>query len=110
MPSAAEFANLPFNAMLGNRAQFPFMMLIPGQAATVMLDSSSFGAGNDVSFDLRENSEERFEGSFSASVNDVASQSGYSVAGEMIWHVDSLCSLDVILELAANPLPANLVP
>jgi hypothetical protein len=110
MPSAAEFANLPFNAMLGNRAQFPFMMLIPGQAATVMLDSSSFGAGNDVSFDLRENSEERFEGSFSASVTDMASQSGYSVAGEMIWHVDSLCSLDVILELAANPLPANLVP
>ena len=109
LPSASDFTNLPFNAMLGNRSQFPFMMLIPGQGGTVMLDTSSFGAGKEVSFDLLENSEERFEGSFSILVNDIASQSGYSVEGEMIWHVDSICSMDVILELAANPLPAGLI-
>lgn len=110
MPSASEFANLPLYAMFGNRSQFPFMLLIPGQGGSVMLESTSFGVGQEASFNLLEDSKERFEGSFSASVNDMATQSGYSVDGEMIWHVDSFCSLDVILELAANPLPAGLLP
>ncbi len=74
-----------------------------------MLDSSSFGIGQQVSFNLLENSQERFEGSFSASVTDMASQSEINIDGEMIWHVDSICSMDVILELAANPLPAGLM-
>jgi len=110
MPSASEFTNLPLFAMFGNRSQFPFLMLIPGQGGTVMLDSSSFGIGQQVSFNLLENNQERFEGSFSASVTDMASQSAINIDGEMIWHVDSICSMDVILELAANPLPAGLMP
>jgi len=110
MPSPSEFANLPLYAMFGNRSQFPFMLLIPGQGGSVMLESTSFGVGQQVTFNLVEDSRERFEGSFSASVNDMATQSGYSVDGKMVWHVDSFCSLDVILELAANPLPAGLLP
>ncbi len=110
MPSPAEFANLPFYAMFGSRSQFPFMMLIPDQGGTVMLEKNSIALGQEIAFNLLENSQERFEGSFSVSVTDLMSQSGYSVAGEMMWHVDSFCSLDVILELAANPLPANLAP
>jgi len=110
LPSASDFANMPFNAIFGSRSQFPFMLLVPGQAGTVMLDSSSFWIGQQASFNLLENSQERFEGSFSASVTNMTSQSEINIDGEMIWHVDSFCSLDVILELAANPLPANFVP
>jgi len=110
MPSPAELSSLPFSAIFANRSQYPFMLLVPGQAATVMFDTSSFGVGQQVSFNMRENNQERFEGSFSASLTDMASQSSYAVQGEMIWHVDSFCSLDVILELAANPLPASLAP
>lgn len=109
MPSLSEFANLPFYGIFGNRAQFPFMLIIPGQGATTMLDNTSFGTGKEATLDLSENSQERFEGNFSVSVTDMASQSGYSIAGDLIWHVDSFCSLDVILELAANPLPAGLI-
>ncbi len=43
MPSPAEFANLPFFAIFGSRSQFPFMMLIPDQGGTVMLEKSSVG-------------------------------------------------------------------
>ncbi len=110
MPSASELSNLPFSAIFANRSQFPFMLIVPDQSATVMLDTSSFGVGQQASFNLQENSQERFEGSFSASLTDMRTQSGYSVQGEMIWHVDSFCSLDVIIELAANPLPASLAP
>lgn len=110
MPSAAELASLPFSAIFANRSQFPFMLVVPGQAATVMLESSNIGVGQQSSFNMVENSQERFEGTFSASVIDALSQEGYSVQGEMIWHVDSFCSLDVIIELAGNPLPASLAP
>jgi hypothetical protein len=75
-----------------------------------MLEKGSLALGQEVVFNLQENSQERFEGSFSVSVTDLMTQSGYSVAGEMAWHVDSICSLKTILELAANPLPANLAP
>jgi len=110
LPSPADFASLPFNAIFGSRSQFPFMMLIPDQGGTVMLEQNSLAAGQEVAFNLLENNQERFEGSFSVSVTDLMTQSGYSIAGEMFWHVDSFCSMDVILELAANPLPENLVP
>jgi len=110
LPTAEELSSLPFSAIFGSRSQYPFMLLVPGQAATVMLEGTSFGAGQQSQFNMQENSQQRFEGSFSASVTDMLSQSGYSVQGEMTWHVDSFCSLDVILELAANPLPASLAP
>jgi len=110
MPSPSDFANLPDYTMFGNRAQFPFMLLIPDTGGTVMLESTSFGTGPQVAINLIEDSQERVEGSFSVSVTDMMTQSGFSVEGELVWHVDSFCSLDVILELAANPLPAGLMP
>ena len=110
MPSPSDFANLPDYTIFGNRAQFPFMLLIPNQGGTVMLESTSFGVGEQVDINLSEDSQERVEGSFSVSVTDMMTQTGISIDGDLIWHVDSFCSLDVILELAANPLPANLMP
>ena len=53
MPSASELSNLPFSAIFGSRAQFPFMLIIPGESATVMLDSSSFGVGQQANFNLQ---------------------------------------------------------
>ena len=75
-----------------------------------MLESGILGLGQQAGVSLVEDSTERVEGGFSASVTDLMTQSGYNVNGELTWHVDSFCSLDVILELAANPLPANLAP
>ena len=110
MPSPSDFTNLPDYTIFGNRAQFPFMLLIPNQGGTVMLESSSFGVGPQVAINLIEDSQERVEGSFSVSVTNLMTQTGFSVDGDMVWHVDSFCSLDVILELAANPLPVGLLP
>ena len=109
LPSPSDFTNLPDFTMFGNRSQFPFMLLIPGQAGNVMLESNGIAVGQQVSINLIEDSQKRVEGSFSVSVTDLMTQSGFSVDGELIWHVDSICSLDVILELAANPLPAGLM-
>ena len=110
MPSPSDFANLPDYTIFGNRAQFPFMLLIPNQGGTVMLESARLGAGQQAAINLTEDSQERVEGNFSVSVTDMMTQTGFSVEGDLIWHVDSFCSLDVILELAANPLPAGLLP
>ncbi len=110
MPTPSELASLPEAFILGSRSQFPFMLLIPNQGGTVMLENGFPGIGQQVGVSLVEDSPERVEGGFTASVTDLMTQSGYSVTGELTWHVDSFCSLDVILELAANPLPADLAP
>lgn len=104
-------ANLPRSVMMGSREQFPFLMVIPGQAANAMLEENTLGiGGNQTSLNLSEETEQRVEGSFSAELTELTTQQQYSIQGDLIWHVDSFCSLDVMMELVENPLPAGLAP
>lgn len=110
LPSASELAALPPSYMLGNRAQFPFMFLIPGQSATAMFEGNSLAVGEQISLTNSEDSAVRKQGSFTATLMELMNQQTFSAQGEYTWHKDSLCSLDVILELAANPFPESMIP
>jgi len=104
-------ADLPRSVMMGSREQFPFLMVIPGQAANAMLEENSLGIGGpQTSVNLSEETEQRVEGSFSAELTELATQQKYSIQGDLIWHVDSFCSMDVMMELVENPLPAGMAP
>jgi hypothetical protein len=110
MPSPQELAGLPDSYLLGSQQGYPFLMVIPGQGLTAMLEANSLGIGNQVSLNLSEDTPERKHGSYSGSYSDLMSQSSISIQGDLIWHADSICSMDVILELIENPLPEGLNP
>lgn len=110
LPSPQELSSMPFGFFMGSRAQYPTFILIPGKGGTGVFSMMELAAGQQVSMNLSENSAERKQGGYSAALIDVMSQSNFSLQGELYWHGESLCSLDVILELARNPLPASLAP
>ena len=110
MPSPQELAGLPDSYLLGSQQGYPFLMVIPGQGLTAMLEANSPGIGNQVSLNLSEDTPERKTGSYSGSYSDLMTQSSVSIQGDLIWHADSICSMDVILELIENPLPEGLAP
>jgi hypothetical protein len=110
MPTASDLANMPFSVMMGDQDQFPFLLITPGQSAASMLESMTLGFGTQAVLDLSEDSDERMEGNFSATLTEMTTQQQYSVQGKLIWHVDSICSMDVVLELGENPLPGGLSP
>jgi hypothetical protein len=109
-PSASELATMPESFMLGNREQFPFMFIIPDQSAFAMFTGNTFAAGEQASVSKSEESVNRKQGTFSATLIDLMNQQPFSAQGEYTWHQDSLCSMDVILELAANPFPESMIP
>ncbi len=110
MPSPEELTGLPDSYLLGSQQQYPFLMMIPGQGLTTMLEANSLGIGNQISLNLSEDTAERKTGSYSGSFTDLLTQGSFSIQGDLIWHQDSICSLDVILELAENPYPESLTP
>jgi len=110
LPTPEQLSGMPFGVFLGSRRQYPTFILIPGNGATGVFSRTELTAGQQSSVNLSPNTAQKKEGSFSASMTDLNNQSQFSLQGDMYWHADSLCSLDVILELTRNPLPASLVP
>ncbi len=110
LPTPEELAGVPDSYILGSQEQYPFLVVIPGQSATALFDANLLGIGNQISLTLSEDSSQKKEGKFSASLIELTNQQSYSIQGDLIWHVDSICSMDVILELIENPLPAGLTP
>jgi hypothetical protein len=110
MPSPQELAGLPDSYLLGSQQQYPFLMIIPGQGLTTMLEANSLGIGNQISLNLSEDTPERKTGSYSGSFSDLLTQSSVSLQGDLIWHADSICSMNVILELIENPYLEGLIP
>jgi len=110
IPSADEFARAPESYMLGSRQTFPYMQIIPGQAAIAMLDLNVLSFGEQVSVNMVVNDEVRKDGTFSTDLIEMTTFSNFIANGELYWHVDSLCSLDVIIEFGRNPYPESMVP
>jgi hypothetical protein len=108
LPTPEELSGMPFGVFLGSRAQYPTFILIDGSGATGVFSRTELTAGQQSSLNLSPNTAEKKEGSFSAPMTELKNQSQFSLQGDMYWHVESLCSLNVILELARNPLPASL--
>jgi len=110
MPAPEELAGLPDSYLLGSQQGYPFLMVIPGQGLTAMLEEGSLGVGNQIALNLSEDTPERKTGSYSGTYSDLMTQSSISLQGDLIWHADSICSMDVILELIENPFPEGLTP
>jgi hypothetical protein len=112
MPPVIQPGEVPIGVFMGsgqNSGQ-PFFMIFPGIGATGIFNQTEMASGQQADWNLTENSDERIEGSFSGNLVDILSQSNFSVQGEVYWHIQSLCSLDVIFEIAQNPLPINPPP
>jgi hypothetical protein len=110
LPSPSQLAAMPDSFMLGNRDQFPFMFLIPDQSGTVMFAGNELAVGQQVTVSPTEETATRQEGSFSTTLVELRDQQTFSAQGEYTWHRDSLCSMDVILALAADPFPESMIP
>ena len=110
LPSANELASLPESYMLGNQQELPFLGIIPGYGANAMLERNSLAIGDQASVNLTKDDGKALEGSFSTSLIDLTTQERFNADGEFVWHIDSLCSMDVILELGSNPYPESMVP
>lgn len=110
LPTPDQLSGMPFGVFLGSRAQYPTFILIDGSGATGVFSRTELTAGQQSSLNLSPNTAEKKEGNLSASMTDLNNQSRFSLQGDMYWHAESLCSLNVILELARNPLPAGLAP
>ena len=110
LPSTSDLATMPESFMLGNREQYPFMLIIPDRSVSAMFAGNSFAFGDQVTVNKSEDSAIRQLGSFSVNLTELGNQETFNAQGEYRWHKDSLCSIDVILELAANPFPESMIP
>jgi hypothetical protein len=110
MPSTDELTSGPVSYMLGSRQTFPYMQIIPGQAAIGMLELNNLSFGEQVSVNMAVNDDVQKDGNFSVDLMELITMSSFIATGEFFWHVDSLCSLDVIIEIGRNPYPDGLVP
>jgi hypothetical protein len=110
MPSTDELSSGPVSYMLGNRQTFPYIQIIPGQAAIGMLELNNLSFGEQVSVNMDINDDVQKDGSFSIDLMELMTMSSFVANGEFFWHVASLCSMDVIIEIGRNPYPDGLVP
>lgn len=111
MPPFDEMDSAPVSYMLASRQRFPYMQIIPGQAVSAMLEANVPSFGEQVSVNLVHDDPVRKDGVFTANLTEmVPNLPNYTVNGNFHWHVDSLCSLDVIIEFGRNPYPEGMVP
>jgi hypothetical protein len=110
MLTTDELASGPVSYMLGNRQTFPYVQIIPGQTAIGMLETNILSFGEQISVNMDINDDIQKDGNFSIDLMELNTMSNFNATGEFFWHVDSLCSLDVIIEIGRNPYPDGLVP